>query len=185
MTRRSGPTRVEDRYPGASDWTIAAVQERYKRYCRQLRIRPRDLEPRYHNPVATWLGHIMSRIVDGIRDGDQACVMLAIELVEEDRGIPFGKLVKSDAARALRQHAHLDDIQQARLRRRFTDMLVRGYLPREYKEYAKLFRKIGLGIHRETIEKADQSNPFIRRWCWYLLQDHAAPRPTLPRLHKW
>ena len=36
----------------------------------------------------------------------------------------------------------LDEVQQARLRRRFTDMLVRGYLPREYKEYAKLFRNL-------------------------------------------
>jgi hypothetical protein len=131
MARR-GSSRGEDRYPGADDWTIAATQERYRRYCRHLGIRPRDLTPRY--PAAHWLGHIMTQIVDGIRAGDGACVMLAIDLVEEDRGLPFGKLVKSDAARALRQHARLDDIQAARLRRRFADMLVRGYLPREYKE---------------------------------------------------
>ena len=47
-----------------------------------------------------------------------------------------------EVLRALRQSAVLDEVQQARLRRRFTDMLVRGYLPREYKEYAKLFRNL-------------------------------------------
>ena len=63
-------------------------------------------------------------------------------------------------------------------------MLLRGYLPREYKEYAKLFKKIGLGIHRDAVDKADQSNSFIRRWRFYLLTDHGAPRPQ-NRLRRW
>lgn len=56
-------------------------------------------------------------------------------------------------------------------------MLLRGYLPREYKEYAKLFRKIGLGDFRDAIEtRADRSNPFVRRRYRYLLVDHEGPR---------
>lgn len=120
----------------------------------------------------------MHQIAAAIRAGDRSAVRAGIELLQRDQGLAFGMLIKSEVARALRQHAELSESQRARLRARFTDMLVRGYLPREYKEYAKLFRKIGLGEQRAAIEGvADSDNPFIRRWAWYLVTDHEAPRP--------
>jgi hypothetical protein len=186
MARRMPRYLRPDPDPNDDQWTIAAVRERYRRYCRQLGTHPRDLTTRYPDPDPRWLNQTMRLIMDGIARHDPACVMVGIDLVEEDRSLPWGRLLKSDMARALRQHARLTEPDKARLRNRFTDMLLRGYLPREYKEYAKLFRKIGLDGHAQIIERqADQSNRFIRRWCWYLLQDHTAPRPTLPRLHKW
>lgn len=128
--------------------------------------------------VREWTPSLVRGIIARIRDGERGAVAAGIALIEQDQGLPFGKLLKSDTARALRRFATFDDVQTRRLRARFTDMLLRGYLPREYKEYAKLFRKIGLGDFRSGIEaRADLSNPFVRRWCWYLLIDHEGPRP--------
>ncbi len=168
-------------YNGRGFWGGEEIAARYKRYCAQLKIQPRNIGGRrLVQEDRTWIYPAMESVIEGINHNDQACVMIGIELIEEDQGFPFGKLLKSDTARALRQFATLDDSQQARLRHRFTDMLVRGYLPREYKEYAKLFKKIGLGIHREAIENADQSNSFIRRWRAYLLG-----LPYDPRRPRW
>jgi hypothetical protein len=164
-------------YNGTDAWSHDGIVERYKRYCAELKIKPGHVGGRrLFQGDRTWIYPAMESVIDGIKRRDRACVMVGIEFLEQDQGFRFGKLLKSDTARALRQAATLDDVQQARLRRRFTDMLLRGYLPREYKEYAKLFRKIGLGVHRDAIEQADQSNSFIRRWRAYLLQDDPALR---------
>jgi hypothetical protein len=126
-----------------------------------------------------WTPSTFQRLIERARHDDRAAVETLIALIEDDESRPWGMLLKSEAARILRQSAHLDAGQIHRLRTRFTDMLLRGYLPREYKQYAKLFRKIGLGDFRHTIEtRADQSNSFVRRWCWYLLVDHEGPRPS-------
>jgi hypothetical protein len=165
---------------GKRGWSSEAVLARYVRYCRQLNRASNGLGPaRYAPPAdADWIPPVMGEVAAAIQKGDPAAVMIGIEFLEEDAGFPFGMLLKSNVARRLRQNAALDESQKEVLRRRFTDMLLRGYLPREFREYAKLFRKIGLGVHREAIErKADLSNRFVRRWCWYLLQDHEGPRP--------
>ena len=126
-----------------------------------------------------WTPSTFLRLIERARNGDRAAISTLIALIEDDESRPWGMLLKSEAARTLRQSAQLDAGQIHRLRARFTDMLLRGYLPREYKQYAKLFRKIGLGDFRHTIAtRADQSNSFVRRWCWYLLVDHEGPRPS-------
>lgn len=167
-------------YNGSGAWTRDAILDRYARYRRQLGLPKQALPPTdFTQGDQTWIYPVMGRIIDAIHQGDPAAVEIGIELVEEDQSFAFGKLLKSDAARALRQSAELSETQKERLRARFTDMLLRGYLPREYKQYAKLFRKIGLGAHRAAIEtQADQSNSFVRRWRWYLLEDHEGPRPA-------
>jgi hypothetical protein len=171
-------------YNGRGRWSGEEIVARYRRHCAQLGIPPRNIAGRRTTQGdRTWIYPAMDEVIVGIHQGDRACVLLGIEFIEEDQGFPFGKILKSNTARALRQAAVLDDIQQARLRRRFADMLLRGYLPREYKEYAKLFRDIGLGIHREAIVKADQSNSFIRHWRAYLLQHHTASPGAAPLAH--
>jgi hypothetical protein len=172
-------------FNGRGRWSGEEIVARYRRYCGQLGIPPRNVAGRRTvQGDRTWIYPVMDDVIVGIHQGDRACVLIGMEFIEEDQGFPFGKILKSNTARALRQAAVLDDIQQARLRRRFADMLLRGYLPREYKEYAKLFRNIGLGIHREAIVKADQSNSFIRHWRAYLLHHDTTPHPAPPRLHK-
>lgn len=167
-------------YNGTGIWSRAAILDRYARYRQQLRLPKRSLPgTETTQGDRTWVYPVMNNIIASVAEGDPAAVKIALEFVEEDQSFAFGMIIKSRAARALRQRVVLREGQQARLRRRFADMLMRGYLPREYKEYAKLFRKIGLGEHRAAIEAVAQSeNPFIRRWAWYLRQNHEGPRPA-------
>ena len=172
-------------YNGTGSWSLEQILARYQRYCRELGLRPGNIQPlRFSQGGRTWIYPVMHAVIDGIKRNEPASVRIGIDFIEEDQGFPFGKLIKSDTARALRQHATLDTEQKERLRRRFTDMLVRGYLPREYKEYAKLFRKLGLDHHADEIARADQSNSFIRRWSHYLLTHHEASRRQ-NRLRHW
>lgn len=70
-----------------------------------------------------------------------------MEFVEQDQHFSFGKLLKSDTARALRQQDDLPDDLKERLRARIVTMLLHGNVPHEYQEYAKLLRKIGFAEH--------------------------------------
>ena len=78
-----------------------------------------------------------------IEKDDRVCKIIGVELVEENRTMPFGRILKSNTARALRRTS-LDNNLQARLKNRIIGMLIKGKVPREYKEYAKLLRKIGI-----------------------------------------
>ncbi len=53
-------------------------------------------------------------------------------------------------------------------------MLCTGYLPREYRQYAKLARKIGLGDWLSRVEReADLNSVWVRHYYEYL-KEHAA-----------
>lgn len=48
-------------------------------------------------------------------------------------------------------------------------MLLRAYIPREFREYAKLLKKIGPGNLRSKLEEANQSNPYVNKYYLYLI----------------
>lgn len=130
-------------YNGPGSWSRDAILARYKRYATRLGIVPRDLAPDEHTEGGRrWVYPVMLRVIDGIKTGDAGCVEIGIEFIEDDSRFAFGRTLKSNAARALRR-ALLSVDDQARIRRRVFDMLRRGQVPREYREYAKLVRKIG------------------------------------------
>jgi hypothetical protein len=85
---------------------------------------------------------VMEKVIEGIEAGDLACVRLGIEFIEEDAKFTFGKILKSNTARALRR-ASLSDEQRQRIRRRVLGMLRAGHVPHEFREYARLVKKIG------------------------------------------
>lgn len=84
----------------------------------------------------------MDAVIDGIQAGDAACFTIGVEFIEEDKKFPFGSNLKSRTAWALRQSG-LSNALVVRIRRCVADMLQAGNTPREYREYAKLLRKIG------------------------------------------
>jgi hypothetical protein len=106
----------------------------------------------------------MDEVIKGIEAGDLACVRIGIEFIEEDSTFPFGKTLKSNTARALRR-ASLSDEQKERIRRRVFGMLRAGHVPHEYREYARLVRKIGFDA--SEIPEVDRSNPFVMRFGSY------------------
>ena len=158
-------------YNGEGRWSRGELLRRYAEYARDLSISPRDLSPAEHEAGdRKWVYPVMHKVVKGIYAGDQACIRLGIEFIEEDAGFPFGRIIKSNTARALR-HATLTDEQKRRIRRRVLGMLADGYVPREYKEYAKLLRRIGLDMNElgAIAGQSDLGNPRIARFYHYFL----------------
>ena len=131
-------------YNGDGRWTRAAIRERYARLASEAGIALRDLSPTEHTERGRhWVYPVMEKVIEGIEAGDPACVLLGIEFIEEDASFPFGRILKSNTARALRR-AGLSDEQRQRIRRRVLGMLRAGKVPHEFGEYAKLVKKIGL-----------------------------------------
>jgi hypothetical protein len=164
-------------YNGEDRWSKVSIIDRYSRYCRELKVpNPQDLSPVEHTDSETkWVYPVMDKVIEGIERGDAACRRIGIEFIEEDRKFTFGKTLKSNTARALRR-SDLAPEEQDRIRRRWIDMLLAGNVPHEYKQYAKLLKRIGLGPLRDEIElRVDRANQFVMRYYDYLT---AAEQPV-------
>ena len=160
-------------YNGTGFWSVDEVRARYATYASRFRIAaPRDLNPVvYSNGDKQWIYSVMARVIEGIEHGDLACAELGIEFIEEDQPFAFGRILKSNTARALRRTS-LTDEQKERIRKRVVEMLGRRYLPREYRQYAKLARKIGLGSWLSRLEE-QSDNPWAKHYYTYL-KEHAS-----------
>jgi hypothetical protein len=152
-------------YNSEGRWTREAILSRYEAYADELRIAPRDIAPAEHSGGGRrWVYPVMTKVVEGIAAGDVACVRIGIEFIEEDSKFPFGKILKSNTARALRR-ASLSEEQKQRVRRRIFGMLRAGHVPHEYREYARLVRKIGFDA--SEIPQVDTANRFAMRFRSY------------------
>ncbi len=155
-------------YNGDGPWTREAILASYARYAAEMRVVPRDLSPKEHTERGRrWVHPVMEKVIEGIESGDAACVRLGIEFIEEDAKFPFGKILKSNTARALRR-APLTDEQRVRIRRRVLGMLQAGKVPHEFREYAKLVKKIGfetaeLGEVPGTSERVSRFRSYLRQ----------------------
>jgi hypothetical protein len=169
-------------YNGDGRWSRAEILGRYFRYAAEMGIVPRDLSPDEHSqPGRHWVYPVMDKVIAGIEAGDEACVRLGIEFIEEDAKFPFGKTLKSNTARALRRSL-LSDEQKQRIRRRVFGMLRAGHVPHEYREYAKLVRKIS--FHISEVPHVAALNPFVARFRSYFeaaaRRGKPIPRPSRP-----
>lgn len=162
-------------YNGTGFWGLEAVRRRYELYARRYGVSPlRDLNPLSHTEKEKrWIYPVMNRVIEGIEAGDPACAEIGVEFIEESASFPFGMILKSDTARALRR-ATLTEGQKERIRKRVTEMICTGYLPREFRQYAKLARKIGLGDWLSQIEQeANLEDDWIKQYYTYF-KEHAA-----------
>ena len=158
---------------GTGIWSVEQVLSRYAEYAKKFQVPvPRDLSPsEYSKGDRRWVYPVMDRVIEGIRDGDLACAEIGIEFIEEDQSFPFGRMLKSNTGRALRRIS-LTEEQKERIRKRIVLMLNTGYLPREFRDYAKLGRKIGLGNWLNEINLASTDNPWVHRYHQYF-EEHA------------
>lgn len=130
-----------------------------------MNLPPRDLTPdETIERDRRWVYPVMDKVIEGIEAGDTACVRIGIEFIEQDDSFPFGRILKSNTARALRR-ATLTDQQKHRIRKRVFAMLANGYLPQEYREYAKLVRRIGFRLGDMPL--IERSDPRTRRFVNY------------------
>jgi hypothetical protein len=160
-------------YNGTGPWTRDAIVERYQRYCRDLGVRePAELHPREHiERDKKWVYPVMDEIIPLIDRGNAAAIALGVELVEDDQFMPFGRTLKANTARALRR-AKLTPTQMERLRRRIVGVLISGAIRREFRQYARLLRHVGVGDWWPEVERrVDRNNPYVMRYLAYLQQD--------------
>lgn len=157
-------------YNGEGYWSLAEVLQRYAEYARVFGItQPRQLTPHIHtNDDRKWIYPVMDSVIEGIEAGDLACAELGIEYIETSDSFHFGMINKSNVARALRRTT-LTEAQKERIRRRVVEMLEAGYLPREFRQYAKLARKLGLREFMPRIKQlaASSDNEWVQRYCAY------------------
>jgi len=79
-----------------------------------------------------WIYPVMDAVIEGIEKRDPACIELGVELIEDGDSMPFGMILKSNAARALRRSANLlTEDQRSRVRDRVVAMMIDKYMPRE------------------------------------------------------
>jgi hypothetical protein len=160
-------------YNGEGRWSKDEIIRRYLQYCRELKVpAPIDLSPIEHiESDVKWIYPVMDKVIAGIEQGDAACRRIGIEFIEEDNKFDFGKILKSNTARALRR-SELTAEEQERIRRRLVAMLIAGNVPHEYKQYAKLLKKIGIGEYWSEIEnRINRSNEYVMKYYDYLKQD--------------
>jgi hypothetical protein len=153
-------------YNGDGKWSVGSVQQRYREYCIAFRVdTPRVLSPReYAEGDIQWVYPIMDEVIQGIEEGDAACVALGVDFIEEDVRFPFGRRLKSNTARALRR-SRLTDPQMARVRERVSTMLAAGIVPYEMREYVKLLRTVGVGDFWPLLENSvPRDNPHAMRF---------------------
>ena len=153
-------------YNGTAEWSIEGVQTRYCEYAELLRVdKPCVPVPREHeNGAVRWIFPIMDEVIKGIERGDSACIALGVDFVEQNDLFPFGKILKSNTARALRRSS-LSEEQKSRLRDHIVTMLVSGIVPHEMREYSKLLRVVGVADHWSRLEKEiPRNNPYAMRF---------------------
>jgi hypothetical protein len=156
-------------YNGVLEWSVESVQGRYRQYCRTLGVKePNVPHSREHvEGNVRWIYPIMESVIEGIARGDLASAEIGVEFIQEDEHFVFGRVLKSNTARALRR-TELTASQKDRLRTRIVRMLLDGYVPHEFHEYAKLLRHIGLRNWWPTIERdINRDNPYVMRYYRY------------------
>jgi len=161
-------------YNGTGFWSAEEILRRYAAYVNKYNVAaPRNLTPKIHSEKnKRWIYPVMERVIEGIEQGDLACAEIGIEFIEQDASFAFGRILKTNTARALRRIA-LTAEQEERIRRRVIEMLKAGYLPREYRQYAKLARKIGLGMSLVKIKNdLPRDNQWVQHYYRYL-EEHA------------
>ena len=156
-------------YNGVGFWSVEAIRKRYRKFADAFGASPSHLAPRLHTEgERTWVFPLMEEVIKLIDAGDQAAIEIGIEFIQDDDHFVFGRILKSNTARALRR-ASLTTEQQARIRERLVGMMLSGRVPHEWREYKRLLRQVGLGSMWPVLESGvDRENKYVMRYYDYL-----------------
>ena len=95
-----------------------------------------------HENPAIWVSQTFGIMKSAVASGDTQAISLACELIEQDPKLPFGKLVKSDLARALKkQIVKVIASERRQVLTATAKLLNQEYAPRELEDYCKLVKK--------------------------------------------
>ena len=121
-----------------------------------------------------WMSHVFDQVRFAIVRGDRLAMSIACDLIDKDPHMPFGKLIKSGLARALKQNAAaLSPAERLRLVHTTLRLLALPYAPRELEDYAKLLRKLPCHEYLPLVDAVKPQNAKASRLRVSLLAIHA------------
>ncbi len=90
------------------------------------------------------LNNVTRNLAGAIKNADPLAIEDACKLIALDPRLPFGKLIKSDLARALKKSArYVSSQNRARIGKTTAALLSLEHCPRETEDYCKLIKKFG------------------------------------------
>ena len=94
-TKKVPPLKIID-FNGTGRWSLQFVQEIYAAYARQLDVTaPLNLvPPRYKGHEVERIYPVMFEVIEGIEQGDKACIEIGVECIEENQWLFFGRIIE-------------------------------------------------------------------------------------------
>ena len=118
-----------------------------------------------------WVSSLFQNIRKAICLGDETAIAIACELIHCDPRLPFGKLIKSDLARALKKRSEkLGSEERAQIMEVTIRLLTMSYAPRELEDYVKLIRKLPREEYISRTVSIQPQNEKAERLLSYLHQ---------------
>ena len=118
---------------------------------------------------AIWVSRTFTNVAAAIAAGDARSVALACELIERDPMLPFGKLVKSTLARALKkQVSRILGPERRQVLGTTKKLLTQEFAPRELEDYCKLVKKFPPAEVAEMLKDVSPRNAKSAQLTKYL-----------------
>ena len=115
------------------------------------------------------LDSAVSKVAQAIKQGDRSAVFLGYSLLMEDPHLPFGKILKSNLARALKRHIELlTEQEKISLAGKTATLLSLQFCPREVEDYCRLVKKMGHPIADDVIAMSRPINEKAQSLLAYL-----------------
>ncbi|MUI15872.1 hypothetical protein GJV26_25930 [Massilia dura] len=112
-------------------------------------------------------------IARSIKSGDRDAAKVGYKIIVRDPHLPFGKLIKSGIARALKQRVNLmSPMEKAGFVEKTSSLLNLPFCPRETEDYCKVVRKLGSAAMQLVIENTHARNEKSIRLLTYLIQSN-------------
>jgi hypothetical protein len=109
---------------------------------------------------SVWVSQCFTALARAVAGGDARAISLACDLISQDPKLPFGKLIKSDLARALKKQCHrLVVSERHQLLGATQKLLSLPYAPRELEDYGKLVRKFPRAEIESMLAAVEASSP--------------------------
>jgi hypothetical protein len=124
--------------------------------------------------AALRLNAAVSKVAQAIKHGDRSAVAIGYSLLMEDPHLPFGKILKSNIARALKHHIELlNEHEKLGLAGKTAELLSLQFCPREVEDYCRLVKKMGRAVVSEAVIRSRPINEKARSLLGYLSE----PKP--------
>lgn len=119
---------------------------------------------------ALWASAVFENLRKSVATGNAEAMEVATSFIEKDPiGIPFGKLIKSDLARALKKHvSQIPQSNRSKIIEVTVRLLKNEYSPRELEDYAKLVKKFPSSEYIDKINEVATKSEKARKIQRYL-----------------